>query len=232
LLRPGHDGSNTGCVGEWSFFSFRKPLPVAGGAMLLGRGVDTRGLDARVSRSLGLRHALLTAERIGPALLGRYYCGLVEWTRRKLDPVRGPNGWRAADEDRIGATTLRALRTFDIDAIAERRCANYRALTTMIVDVEGVDVPFPDLPRGSVPLVLPVCVAQPYAFAAALWKLGVGAFLWPGFEVLDGVDWGHFPGTRRWLDSLVCLPIHQDLALADLERVRDACREAAALLRA
>jgi dTDP-4-amino-4,6-dideoxygalactose transaminase len=227
LLKPGHDGASTGRLGEWSIFSFRKQLPVPSGGMLLGPGVEGRGTGARVSHKLTPRHALLMAERIGPALLGKYYCGFVEWTREKLDPVRGPEGWRAEDEDAIGATTLRALAGLDLDAIADRRCGNYRTLAPMLTGIDGIDVPFPELPAGSIPWVLPIRIHKPEASASSLWAAGVGAFLWPGFEVLAGVDWMQFPGSRGWLESLVCLPIHQDLSVSDLERVRDSCRRVA-----
>ncbi len=225
LLKPGRDGSSTGYLGDWAIFSFRKPLPVASGGMLLGRGIDGNGVGARVSRKVTLRHWLLLAERIGPSVLGRYYCALVEWAREKLDPVRGPEAWHADDEEPISATTLRALQSLDVDAIADRRCRNYRTLALhLLAGTPGVAVPFPDLPRGSVPLVLPVQMDRPAASAAALWRAGIGAFLWPGFEVLADIDWSRYPGSRRWLESLVCLPVHQDLSAAELERIADACR--------
>ena len=227
LLRPGYDGASTGLVGDWALFSFRKPLPVPSGGMLIGRAIEGRGAGARVSHRLTPRHALLMAERVGPSVFGRYYCGLVEWTRERLDPVRGPEGWRAEDEDAIGATTLRTLAALDVDAIAGRRCANYRTLASLLAGISGIDVPFPEVPPGSIPWVLPIRIDQPESCASSLWAAGVGAFLWPGFELIAGVDWTQFPGSRAWLDSLVCLPVHQDLSVSDLERVGDACRRIA-----
>jgi dTDP-4-amino-4,6-dideoxygalactose transaminase len=228
LLRPGREGSSTGYLGDWTIFSFRKPLPVACGGMLLGRGLDGKGVGARVCGKLTLRHWLLLAERVGPSIFGRYYCALVEWMRERLDPVRGPQGWQAADEERISAMTLRALQSIDVDAIADRRCSNYRMLAShLAAGIPGFTVPFPELPRGSVPLVMPVRVDRPAASAARLRAEGIGAFLWPGFEVLADIDWSRYPGTRAWLDSLVCLPVHQDLSAPELERIADACRRVA-----
>ena len=161
------------------------------------------------------------AERIGPMMFGRSYCRLVEWVREKLDPVRGSETWSSDDDDAIDATTLRALESLDIERIATQRCANYRTLATAVRQTSGACLPYVELPCGSVPMALPILVDRPAAVAAAMWSAGVGAFLWPGFEELTGVEWSRFPGTRTWLDRLVCLPIHQDLEAADLERVHD-----------
>jgi dTDP-4-amino-4,6-dideoxygalactose transaminase len=219
LLKPGHDGSSIGHFGEWSIFSFRKQLPVTCGGMLIGPGVTGKGTDTRVSRRLTPRHALLMAERVGPTMFGRYYCGLVEWIREKLDPVRGAGAWSSDDDDAIGAMTLRALQYLDIETIAAKRCANYRALAAALGPIYGAHMPYAELPHGSVPMALPVAVDRPAEVAASMWAAGIGAFLWPGFEVIGGVDWSRFPGTRTSLDRLVCLPIHQDLDEADLDRV-------------
>lgn len=221
LLKPGYQGGSAGLVGEWAIFSFRKQLPVTGGGMLIGQGLNARRADTRVSHRLSPKHALPTAERIGQTILGRYYCSLVEWSRAKLDPVRRTDQLRFDDEDAIGATTLRALRSLDINAVAERRRSNYRALSAMLSDVDGVRLPYPDLPPGSIPMVMPVQVQRPAQLATSMCAFGVGTYPWPGFEVLAGVDWRQFPGTRIWLDHFVGLPVHQDLNASDLERVHD-----------
>jgi dTDP-4-amino-4,6-dideoxygalactose transaminase len=231
LLKPAYQGSSAGIMGEWSFFSFRKQLPVTCGAMLLGKRLAGDPEQPRINHRLTARDALLMAERFGPALTGPYYSRLVEWTRAALEPWRGRSRglWRPAGDEAISASTLRAFRDMNLDRIAERRCENYRQLVHLLDEIPQVQVPLPALQAGSIPMVLPILVNDDNRrFRAALLSRGIGAFLWPGFEALTGVDWERFPGSRDWLRRLVCLPVHQDVNVCNLTRIRDACTQAVA----
>jgi len=220
LLMPGYQGAPAGRTGDWSIFSFRKQLPVASGAMLLGRRMAA-GESVVVSNRPALREALLVVERIAPAVLGARYCSFVEWTRERLDGVRSGARWTADEGRAIGAATLRALPGFDLQAIAERRRQNFTRLASALTGaVPGAVLPGA-LAAGSVPLAFPVLVDTPTSAAATILRAGVGAFFWPGFEVLPDVEWAGFAGTRRWLDHLLCLPIHQDLGAEEIDRIAE-----------
>lgn len=223
LLMAGWGQTSVGHLGTFAIFSLRKQIPVPTGGMLVGAELDPGGAaDGAISYRPTARHAVQLAERLGPAVLGRLYCPLLEHLRATLNSVRSVARWRPEADSKISATTLQFLSKFNLESIAARRCVNYCALVAMVSEIPGIKLPFYQLPPGSIPLALPILVKHAREMAASMWAAGVGVSLWPGLEVVESLDWRKFPGSRRWIERAVLLPIHQDLTSQDLERVRDA----------
>ena len=82
--------------------------------------------------------------------------------------------------------------------------------------------------RKPVPQLLPLHVADPGEVARRLRWRGIEAMCWPGVEQY-AVDRAAFPGTRRWLDHGVCLPLGYTLTPGRAARVVEAVGEAAAV---
>ena len=226
-----------GASGTLAVFSPRKQAPVPGGGLLV------------VNDSM-LRRAVESPPRPGPGdarTLGRLALMLVERTVAAL----GCNGLRLKDHlpvidvareaaqrrtvaagdysrpPRPSALVVPVLRRLDWAAIIEARRDIYALLAGALGGVDGVMLPVPVAPAGSVPQMLPLRVADPDQAVRRLRRRGIEAMRWPGIEQFD-VDRGAFPGTEDWLAHGLCLPLGYSLSAGRLARVVSAVEEAVA----
>lgn len=113
------------------------------------------------------------------------------------------------------------LAHFSIQDIASRRRANYDALLERIARMKGIRPLFEHLPPGVVPWVLPVTIGQGVGAHTRLRALGIPAVTWDG--VRDSrISADDFPDADFLYNHLVFLPIHQNLADADLDLIAGA----------
>jgi hypothetical protein len=102
------------------------------------------------------------------------------------------------------------LDTLDLDAIAERRIANARALAAALDDV-GIATAVP-VRSLEVPSHLPVRVADPVATQAALARA----------EVYCPIHWPRpqgFATQEAWPDDLLSLPVDHRYDHVDMQRI-------------
>jgi dTDP-4-amino-4,6-dideoxygalactose transaminase len=106
-------------------------------------------------------------------------------------------------------------RVLDPTAAERRRC-NYRVLLDLLRDY--VPTSFARLPAGASPFAFPLRVHDRLSVAARLEKQGVHCLsLWLHPHPTLPVE--RFAGAHTLRETVVALPVHQELSLADLERI-------------
>jgi dTDP-4-amino-4,6-dideoxygalactose transaminase len=132
-----------------------------------------------------------------------------------------PTSWRI-DEPPSRATSFLLSRLPD-PTIASRRRTNYERL------LEGLDgaVPpgFAPLPSGVVPYAFPLLTPRAAELQKRLREKGIYARDWSAPHPLLGE--GEFPGARAARETLVTVPVHQELRPRDVARIIATVRAAA-----
>lgn len=110
------------------------------------------------------------------------------------------------------------LRRLDPAVVRERRRRNYQGLAARLAAMPGFQPAFDRLPAGVCPLYLPVFVRGRTEVLVRLQADGVETFVFGMFHH-PGLDPAGFPEARALREEILCLPIHQDLDEADLDRL-------------
>ena len=201
-----------GSLGDLGVFCLYKMVGLPEGAALVSRTPPPDpGLDRRLGLlAVGHRHAAWVAHRsrlltTARAVLSRdaEYDPEADFALRD----HADSAWRCVP-------TL--LRRIDYEAAVARRRAHYELLSEAL---EGrVPAPFDRLPAGASPFALPVSTEDKAGLLRALEAQGVEALdFWsvphPSLPVDD------FPAAASRRGSTLCLPVHQELREADLERI-------------
>jgi dTDP-4-amino-4,6-dideoxygalactose transaminase len=112
---------------------------------------------------------------------------------------------------RMSWVTRLLTRGINVDQIVQRRRNNYRILDTLIKNADGMERLFTELPKGVCPLYYPVKITQRDGVAGILLSRGIRAISWwKGYHA--GFPWEEFPEACHLKDSVLALPVHQDLA--------------------
>lgn len=146
-----------------------------------------------------------------------------EVIRRRFDR-RSVTAWRRIFEDPwhapagISLLSQAIIERFDPGQIVSRRRRNYERLDAMLRDAAGYRPVAPSLPDECCPLYLPIFInkrrdAFVKLFAARVEPFIFGMFHHPSMRIED------FPESGKMRDEILCLPIHQDLGDADVDRV-------------
>lgn len=216
------DGTPAGHAGDIGIFSLVKFLPLPDGGALVertapaagraGSGEAGRGPAWRavLGRAKGVFRASAGLGRAG----GRVSAPAAEIGPREdqggLDPARA--SWTISPPSRL------LLRHWDHDRIAELRRRNARRLASLIEEGRRVRPLFPSWPDGAVPPFFPVVAEDAQAFHAYLKAKGIGAVrFWYARHPLLPLD--RFPFESGLKNSVVRLPIHQDVGGGDLDRM-------------
>jgi hypothetical protein len=113
---------------------------------------------------------------------------------------------------------------FDCEAASQARRLNAGQLIEVVRGLRGVELAFPRLDAGVVPMALPVLVADPSRVQAALLASGVEAMhLWPAPAGLPARE---AAVMRPLHDRLLCLPIRDPYTPDDMEQVARALASA------
>jgi perosamine synthetase len=142
---------------------------------------------------------------------------------------RNATAWRRIFEDPwhaargISKLSLALIERHDPAQIVSRRRRNYERLDAMLRDAAGYRPVASSLPDESCPLYLPIFIrnredAFVKLFAARIEPFIFGMFHHPAMAPDD------FPESRAMRDDILCLPIHQDLGDADIDRVASLLR--------
>jgi perosamine synthetase len=132
------------------------------------------------------------------------------WRRIFDDPWHAPRG--------ISQLSLAMIERFDPVQIVARRRRNYERLDAMLRDAAGYRPVAASLPEECCPLYLPIFINKRHdafvkLFAARVEPFIFGMFHHPSMQI------DAFPESRRMRDEILCLPIHQDLSDADIDRI-------------
>ncbi|HSY51641.1 MAG TPA: DegT/DnrJ/EryC1/StrS family aminotransferase [Thermoanaerobaculia bacterium] len=142
---------------------------------------------------------------------------------------RNDTAWRRIFEDPwhagsgISKLSLALIERHDPDLLVARRRRNYERLDALLRDAAGYRSVALSLPDESCPLYLPIFIrkrtdAFVKLFAARVEPFIFGMFHYPAMPV------DAFPESRTMRDEILCLPIHQDLGDADIDRVASLVR--------
>ncbi len=208
-------GRPAGSFGDVAVFCMYKTFGLADGAALVTRTPTNGSLLRRRAglNWLGMEHALWLATRTTSAawLADRRAprVGTLEYTVGLGEP-RGPS-----------AATLAALpRIVDPSVAAERR-ANYRRYLELIPDL--VAEPFTDLPDGASPFVLPAVVPEKQETLRRLRARRVRPLnFWTLPHPSLAVE--RFPRAGKLRETVIGLPVHQELRPGDVDRVCEVLR--------
>lgn len=118
----------------------------------------------------------------------------------------------------ISHLSLALAKRLDPAAVRERRRRNYLGLTARLQPVPGFRPVLAGLEPGVCPLYLPIFVPDRTEVLLRLQAAGVETFLFGMFHH-PAMHAAAFPETRALREDLLCLPVHQDLGEADLDRL-------------
>ena len=222
---------------DFSFFSFRKTLPVSSGGAVIFKDRLQKGTLENLINSrckMGRPHFSKTF-RLKLDYLIRFICYRQKvlniyllkdffqkfFFRKKIlaspifDVVAGCNP---------NCPQLHAILsdTTGISEIQKKRRENFLNMYNLMPKKRFKPL-FNTVVIDDVPQVFPLLVSKASKLVSYLRQRGVGATTWPGpdfpFEVkareLD------FPNANRISSLLVCLPIHQDIEISDLRYIAD-----------
>jgi len=208
-----HDGLPVGSVGELSLFCLYKTFGLPDGAAAVGAaGAPNSKRRRRIGmrRLAGVHGRWLTARSARLAQIsGRFERPYDPEEDFALgDPGTGPS-W---------ATVHLLPRVADSWAAQARR-ENYATLLTDLEDL--VPRPFSTLPAGASPFLFPIRTSNKQGLLAWLGHRGIAALdFWSVPHWSLPVD--RFPKATSLRQSIVGLPVHQELRAADLDRITTA----------
>lgn len=227
-----------GSFGDVSIFCIYKTLPVPnGGALLVREGLRDRlreldepsqpPVPSTASHLIGslLSNLELRAGPVGH--LARETIRTVgRWAVRKGNVERISTGTQHFNEADVklgmSAASHVVLRNQDCASIVERRRRNYFFLYAALRDVAPPITG--ELPPGVCPLFYPLPLQDKAAAMARLLARGVETVdFWRVRHPL--VPAGAFPEVDKLRESILELPVHQDLSPADMDHVAACVRE-------
>lgn len=226
--------SNTtwlGSVGDLSIFSLYKTLPLPHGGYLVSTQQPTalRAPPAMSTlvQTLDLVHHTLEAnglsriERAATRVAG--FVKRLFGFERQTTVSSGGSRWdpRLVSYG-VSSWTRQLVRFTNRDRVIAQRRANYARLVRWLRPYASI--PFPDLPAGVCPLLLPILVPHREQAQAQLQAVGVqtGNF-WPTAHETCPPDLA--AEVQPWRDRCLELPIHQELSQDDIDRVAGAVIE-------
>lgn len=186
---------NVGLHGEAATFSFYKTLGTADGG----------GMRCRFGNPAGPAPQWLAPKRRKPFYDDAHrFDELAAHARTRI--FEGP--WQYGRG--ISRVSLAMIERMDPDVIRERRRQNYKTLSSMLGG--------PALTDDTCPLFLPIVVDDRRRVWRRLQEARIDTFIFGMFHH-PALDLDRFPETRAMRETILCLPIHQDLDRADLERI-------------
>lgn len=221
-----------GSAGDLAIYNFPKMLPVPdGGALVINRPELQRrpwlrrapGLSETLQGSFSLlRQSLLRGlPRSAVRCLFAWFRGS---SRAGLNRGRSrleiPDSYyfsSAMTDSNISGVSAWLVGRMQVPEIRDRRRGNYTLLLNRISRISNLKPLFPDLPAGVCPLALPILVKSARELVRKLRAQTIPAIAWwAGYH-------SFFPATEefeqaRYLkDSVVALPIHQQLNSRDVD---------------
>lgn len=227
-----------GSFGDVSVFCLYKTIPVPNGGALLARGEFAKKLDTlpptaqpgTASTASHLIGSLLSNLELRTGEVGRRARQAMRdagrWVVNRGNIERVSTGTQHFDVTAVGlgmsAASHLVLRNQDFAGIVERRRRNYFLLYAMLRDIAPPVTG--ELKPGVCPLFYPVVLKDKAAAMARLLARGV--------ETVDfwrvrhpAVPAGAFPEVDKLRETVLELPVHQDLSPADAEHVATCMRE-------
>jgi len=145
--------------------------------------------------------------------------GLLRINNKKLKNPRVANY-------RISEKTLKSLYRFDMEKINEIRRKNYALLVKKISNLPGIQILYKRLPKGIVPLNLPILIKnvdRNKVYFKLLDKKIETTSLY--YRIIEQIDRKKFPVSYYISNHILNLPIHQDITIKDIECIAKGLKE-------
>lgn len=226
-----------GRTGPMAIFSFYKSLGVFDGG---GLRIDAQRLRALTGRPfqppIDRRSAWPVYRAMAKSGLGRLLgpsvrCAYRRWrygegVEREEEDVEGVAGTHPLLKDGhdyqrgMSAISRRLMAASEANHVAEARRSNWGRLHQRLSGVSGYHPIFEDLPKGAVPLFLPIRTPMRRYLRGALRSEGIETFVFGAFAhpALTGALAEESAPLRQ---TLFGLPVHQNLSDAQVERVAE-----------
>ncbi len=218
-------GRPVGSEGDFAVFSFRKQLPVSGGAAL----VINAHPGSSTMRLRSGRSGVCPVPAVREVAAWAVFSSGSGRLRRWLAPSLSDESMRiGTPPDRAQGIDLFARRIVAKLAsrsgeIAVKRRANYKRLEGEFHDLPRLAPLFANLPNGAVPWGLPLKVAGGGAardeLLLVLLHEGIGAWKWP--DLPEEVTQGGFPAALMLARETLVLPVHQNLSQRHVQHIAD-----------
>jgi dTDP-4-amino-4,6-dideoxygalactose transaminase len=216
------DGRPIGTAGTAATFSLYKTFGTSdGGALRFDRALEPARRPrvawsaqwGNIRRLWRDRPPLARAEEV----IGRRFDRrtATAWRRIFEYPWHVPRG--------ISQLSLALIERFDPAQIVARRRRNYERLDAMLRDAVGYRPVVASLPEECCPLYLPIFLRNRLGVFVKLFAARVEPFIFGMFHH-PSMRIDAFPESARMRDEILCLPIHQDLVDADIDRVATLAR--------
>ncbi len=125
---------------------------------------------------------------------------------------------------RMSSLMHSVYRTTNKSNVIERRRHNFYQLLSSVQTQKSDTIATPvisELPEGFLPLYFPIFTPNPAELVAYLEGVDIEAFNW-WQHLHPTVNWTDFPVARRLKQSIVALPVHQQLTSRQIERIASA----------
>jgi len=210
-------------------FSIRKTLPVSdGGALLMNKAFSSKCAYTCNSKNLLFDIPFLLKRYVESIVLiigwPNLYSNYV--TRLKMAVLKKISCYFNKQTPSVDFPNKPVLPSYLLSSqlcnekylrnVAKKRSENYEKLCKVLKEV-GYSVLLSQIPKGSVPQVLPVLVQSKH-LVDYLRENGIGAFQWPGNEMPFEVqrEMNMYPNATQLNNTVICLPIHQDIGDEDI----------------
>lgn len=223
-----------GTLGDAVIYSFVKSLALPdGGALVLKQNLLPPIKEMRFPKasciskaSLPLfkrwiiqNHAPWLRHRLGRQLLNRSWMSKADnGNRRGRSAMLSSNCYTESRKSwRTSRVSMGILSLTDVQEVVARRRRNFACLQEQLDNREHL-VPLHDsLPRDVCPLAYPIYAKEARYARQYLDAKGILIQGWPGYY--PGMPWDEFPEACTLKDSLLGLPVHQDLSMAQMEYI-------------
>jgi perosamine synthetase len=234
------DDVKLGMTGDVSFFSFVKTLPILdGGALIINNPklataswkLTSINFKILIRRSLSLLKSGLLR---WSSFITKMYCSYIR-LRHQITSIsiekapqkelsyflEMPSSYYYDEKMSDKAMTImtrRILERLNSEEIIKRRRDNYTHLLTLLLGNPKINMPFKKLPAGVCPLFFPIIINKRNEVCSMLNLKAIDATAWwAGYY--KNLDWEKYPDAVYLKNSLMALPIHQDLSTSDIEYI-------------
>lgn len=209
-------------------FSLRKTLPLLEGGAYQWNQPGWMDSDAPTASAelagVSLDPYGLYAKRLARQIMGRRATELyhrLRWGRLKDQEEAAPHQQQEIYRSRMSALSRRLAATAAPARLVESRRRNWLGLDARLTGTPGYQKVFEPLEEGVCPLFLPVWVNDRSMLMARLREQHIETFAFGAFAH-PLLPRAAFPETARLRDSILCLPVHQQLTEAGLDRMAHA----------
>lgn len=228
-------GKKSGTIGDISFFSIRKFIPVPDGGALV---VNNRVLQPKINQIISSRNT-----RKGQ-LIKLIMRAILNLLRDQL-PIKKLNSIQKItieelcsradiNEERSGFNPTEGMSDLskeilsrqDLKAITAKRRENYNSLANMLKNIQGVVIPYPEAENGWSPYVLPVFVEMNAQIKAikSLISHSIMATDWPTLP--QDLPPEEKISAQTLMGRIILLPVHQHINKRTPEKIARAFRAA------